>query len=76
MKLKLCRDCKWSVLPSTERRSFSESRLRCSNDYVNADDNWSLASTEPHPAKDCNYERDRRWPAPCGKRGARWEPKP
>jgi hypothetical protein len=71
-RVKLCRDCKYSV-----PEPHSEWTLRCMHPLVNARDPWALAGSKPHGscARD---EREKTWTlrglAPCGMRGALWEP--
>ena len=67
---KYCRDCKWSA-PETN----SEWTLRCHCPTVNAKDNYALASTALGRGVSCSQERDKKWPAKCGMRGALWETK-
>lgn len=66
-----CRDCKWS-----EPEKNSEWNLRCQNPTVNCHDAWALASTVNGRGVSCHAERDKKWPAKCGMRGALWESKP
>lgn len=69
--VKLCRDCKHHM---PEPRS--EWNLRCMHPEVNARDPWALAGAQPH-GSDARSERERKWIlAPCGMRGALWDPKP
>lgn len=69
MKLKLCRECKFSV----ERDGDCE--LRCANEDVNADDAWALSSNKRYGFTSCRSEREGNMFRVCGKRGAKWEPK-
>ncbi len=72
-RVRLCRDCKHSM---PEPRS--EWNLRCMNPEVNARDSWALSSVQPHGSS-ARDEREKTWTlrgmAPCGMRGALWEPK-
>jgi hypothetical protein len=68
-QVKFCRDCKHCI-PEPE----SAWSLKCVNPTVNRNDPWALAGAKPH-GSDAREERHRRWPAPCGKRGALWEAK-
>lgn len=73
-KVKLCRDCK-HCMPEPG----SEWTLRCMHPEVNCCDPWALAGAKPH-GSNARDERGRDWTlqgrAPCGMRGALWEPKP
>ncbi len=64
----LCRDCKHSA-PEVD----SAWNLRCHCPKVNANDPWALGGLKIN-GTNCTTERERRWPAPCGMRGALWEP--
>ena len=70
---RLCRDCKHHM---PEPRQ--EWNLRCMHPIVNASDPWALAGASPHGSC-AREERQKTWtlrgPAPCGMRGALWEPK-
>ena len=65
---KLCRDCYYSK--PEEKSAWN---LRCNHPVVNAKDPWALAGAGPITGSDCRGEREKSWPAPCGKRGALWE---
>ena len=71
-RVRFCRDCKHHM---PEPRS--EWNLRCMHPTVTARDPWALAGAQPHGscARD---EREKTWTlrglAPCGMRGALWEP--
>lgn len=67
-EIKLCRECKWS-----EPEANSEWNLRCQHVTVNRHDAWALASTVVGRGVSCHTERDKKWPAKCGMRGALWE---
>lgn len=66
----LCKDCRYS-----EPEKDSSWTLRCVHPKVNAKDSWALAaSSDRHRGTTCHDERNKRWPAACGMRGAQWEP--
>ncbi len=71
---KLCKDCRYS-----EPEKGSEWVLRCFMPQVIVNDSWALSSTAKQgplgSGVTCHMERDRKWPAPCGKRGAMWTSK-
>jgi len=69
MKLKLCRECKYSV------ESKGNFELRCANPYVNAKDSWALSQNSQYAHTHCRSERDGGIFTVCGMRGAKWEPK-
>lgn len=69
-KLKLCRDCKWSL------EFEKEWLLKCANPEVNKGDPWALAAKAPVSGTSCREEREGgRFTSVCGKRGAKWEPR-
>jgi len=65
----LCKDCKYSK--PEEHQAWN---LRCHNPIINAKDSWALSSIDAG-GSNCSAERERKWPAPCGRRGALWEEK-
>lgn len=66
---RLCRDCRHASPDGS-----STWNLKCHHPVVNARDPWALAAADvPHRGTDCRGEREKRWPAACGMRGALWE---
>ena len=78
MKVKFCKDCKWS------RESKTTKELRCVNPYVVAKDSHALSTVgdivdsntvEYNYGKSCWSEREMKWFAVCGMKGKLWEKK-
>lgn len=76
MKVKFCKDCKWSRYVSTAKC------MRCVNPYVLSHDYQALASSatfiddeqvEFEYGTACWEERSKRWFSPCGMKGKRFE---
>ena len=70
MKLKFCKDCKWSKPDSPE--SWSNN---CYHVFVVGENPRALANNDENGV-DCQNERKRRsWFSNCGIHGKLWEPK-
>ena len=69
MEVKLCRECRHSM-----PEPVSEWNLRCMNAEVNKRDPWALAGSKAH-GSNARDEREKKWFAPCGMKGALWEAK-
>lgn len=70
MKVKYCKDCKWSF-PEPQ----FEWNLKCSNQIVNSNDPWALSSSKVYIGTSCNEERKKKWFSKCGMKGKQWEEK-
>lgn len=71
MKVKFCRDCKWSFTNENDHI------IKCSHDLVNMHDEWALTSIDRWKGSNCREERSKSWIKfpKCGKVGKLWEPK-
>lgn len=69
MKVKLCKDCKWSSPDPSLTWN-----LRCKNPEVNARDAWALTQAN-FSGSECRSEREKLWVwlGPCGMKGRLWE---
>lgn len=67
MIVKLCKDCKWSIVDPT-----SPWQLLCANVEVNRKDPWVLSSSKAS-GTNSRTERKGRWFAVCGMVGKKWE---
>lgn len=73
MKVKFCKDCKWS------RKDKKYSDIRCIHDDIVSHDQWALS--RPDYENDfmfgscCSTERSKKWFGKCGMKGKLWEPK-
>ena len=67
MKVKLCRNCTWSVV------NENDWDLKCSNPIVNANDYWALSSKYEYAGTSCRSEREQKWFAKCGMKGKLYE---
>lgn len=70
MKVKLCRDCRYSM-----PKPGSEWSLFCANVEVNKHDPWALAAAKARGSSALE-EREKRFIGACGMSGKLWEPKP
>ena len=77
LKVKFCKDCKWS---RTDKSSYE---VRCVHSSVVANDPWALTrmNTEHYEDRDfgcgksCHEERSQKWFGKCGIKGKLWETK-
>jgi hypothetical protein len=71
-EVRLCRDCRHSKADTS-----SPWQLNCYHPKVNAKDPWALAGAELHGSSaraERESNRYKLWLAPCGTRGALWDP--